>query len=286
MAISSLRTNSCMAVGCAIISILGSGMVALAATMPEQVKSTIDTIESKIDSGVSNIESSLESLLKSTVEELLGLNCPGVLFIVESDKCPNTSGSISTSTVTSPDRTGETDSSSPPASQVETSRIKSPPTNDLLSANSFVKQRDLANLDDQEYARENAAPYLGQTGRQQIQKQTSETAELIKGNLEAATTIKKLAADANDLTVTQEVMKNHAQMFEQLGDIAASSSRLDGQVYLGILSLQQQQASLMQQAANLGEGIDEANRHERLDQDVTAIAAMRTSVYLPFRQPK
>ncbi|OWY64096.1 hypothetical protein B7486_49145 [cyanobacterium TDX16] len=254
-----------------------SSAIALAAAFPDpRVEKTLDTIESVVKDKSNPIgKSSIDSLLKSTFEKILGLDCPGILFIVAPDSCPTSSGSISISI--------DSDSSKP-ASQTETKRTASPPTDDILTANSHVRERDLANLDDQEFAREIAAPYLGETGRQQVKKSTQETAELIKSNLESAREIQTIAADSQELTVTQDVMKSHAKVFSQLGDMAANQSRLESKVYLGVLSLQQQQASLMQLSANLSEGIDEANRHQRLDQDAIAIAAMRAGVYLPFRR--
>jgi hypothetical protein len=276
---SSYKIKSFVIIGVASISTLTSSAIALAAAFPDpRVKKTLDTIESVVKNKSNPIsKSSIDSLLKSTFEKILGLDCPGILFIVAPDSCPTSNGSISIST--------DSDSSDP-ASQTETKRTASPPTDDILTANSHVRERDLANLDDQEFARESAAPYLGETGRRQVKKSTQETAELVKSNLESAREIQEIAADSQELTVTQDVMKSHAKVFSQLGDMAANQARLQSKVYLGVLSLQQQQASLMQLSANLSEGIDEANRHQRLDQDAIAIAAMRASVYLPFRQPK
>ena len=279
----SLRTaqiKTYVAVGCVALSILASSAAVFAATFPSQLEDTLDTIESTVERETNNIESRIESLLKATVEELLGLDCPGVLHIV-ADGCPSSSGSISVTDSTSIDPLS---GSSSPASETETTRIASTPDDDMLSANEMVRDRDLANLDDQEYARENAAPYLGDAGRQQVEKTTEETADLIKGNISGAQSIKKLASEAKELTVTQDVVKNQSEMFSHLGDIAANQTRLDGQVSLGILSLQQQQAALMQLSANLSEAADESNRRERLNQDVSAIEAMRGSIYLPFQQ--
>ncbi len=277
------RTKSCMVVACVAFSILASSVGVLSAVLPEQLESTIKTIESTVERGTNNIEASIESLLKSTVEELLGMDCPGVVYIVAADGCPTSSGSISVNTSTAGNNV-KADSSNSKASQTETTRLASAPDDDMLTANLYVRSRDLANLDDQEYARENAAPFLGDAGRQQIKKGATETAEVLKSNLESAQGIQQLAESAQELTVTQDVMKSHAEMFSQLGDMAANQTRLSGQVNLGILSLQQQQAALMQLNANLSEGIDESNRRERLNQDVIAIEALRGSIYLPFRQ--
>lgn len=272
---SSYKIRSFIIIGIASISTLTSSAIALAAAFPDpRVKKTLDTIESVVKNKSNPIsKSSIDSLLKSTFEKILGLDCPGILFIVAPDSCPTSNGSISIYS-----------DSSDPASQTETKRTASPPTDDILTANSYVRERDLANLDDQEFARESAAPYLGETGRRQVKKSTQETAELVKSNLKSAREIQEIAADSQELTVTQDVMKSHAKVFSQLGDMAANQSRLESKVYLGVLSLQQQQASLMQLSANLSEGIDEANRHQRLDQDAIAIAAMRAGVYLPFRR--
>ncbi len=278
------RTQSCCVLVCVAFSILASSVGALSAALPEELESTLETIESTVERGTNNIEASIESLLKSTVEELLGMDCPGVVYIVAADGCPTSSGSISVNTSTAGNNKVESSSSNSKASQTETTRLASAPDDDMLTANSYVRSRDLANLDDQEYARENAAPFLGETGRQQVEKRASDTAELLKSNLESAQGIQQLAESAQELTITQDVMKSHAEMFSQLGDMFANETRLSGQVNLGILSLQQQQAALMQLNANLSEGIDESNRRERLDQDVIAIEGLRGSVYLPFRQ--
>lgn len=283
-----------IAVGSVALATLASS-VAVAFSI-DSVGDVIDDIESTVDRVEGSIKSDIDSLLKSTIEDLLGLNCPGIIFIVAPTECPNSSGSVSTSTTPSsqdPDSPDDSNSSSggsdssdganQPASQPETTRLASAPTKDMLTANPYVRERDLANLDDQEYTRENAAPYLGDAGRKQVEKGTGETAELIKNNLQSAQEIQKLAADAQKKTVTQEVMKSHAEVFAQLGDMAANSSRLEGQVYLGVLSLQQQQAALMQLSANVSEAADESNRRERLNQDVSAIEAMRGNIYLPFQ---
>ncbi|NJO93856.1 MAG: hypothetical protein HC820_04955, partial [Hydrococcus sp. RM1_1_31] len=48
-----------------------------------------------------------------------------------------------------------------------------------------------------------------------------------------------------------------------------------------LLSVQQQQASLMQQSANVGEALDEGNRRERLERDSLYLDAGRSPVYIP-----
>lgn len=263
------------------IAVGGIALSTLASSMA--VALSIDSVVNIIDRKEGRFKLDIGSLLKSTVEDLLGLDCPGIIFIVAPEECPNSSGSVSTSTPPSSRNPESPDDSNPPASQPETTRLASAPTNDLLTANSYVRERDLANLDDQEYARENAAPYLGEAGRQQIKKNTQETADLIKSNLHSVQEIKKLTATGQKLTVTQDVMKNSLEIYSQLGDIATNQTRLEGQVYLGVLSLQQQQAALMQLSANVSEAVDESNRRERLNQDVSAIEAMQGNIYLPFQ---
>jgi hypothetical protein len=217
----------------------------------------------------------------------IGNDCPEILRFVPGE-CP--SGDILTG-----DGEGATDEGE--NSQDETTipaldmaelpkgsaglRQISPPNADLFSSNPTVAQRDLANLYDQEYARAQAARFLGKPGQTWLDTNAAATTTLVKQNTVLATEIGALAKGALSLDVTQDVMKNSAQIQSRMANIILNQSQIDAQQQASLLSVQQQQAALMQLSANLGEAIDESNRRERLERDVLHLEAGRAPIYLP-----
>lgn len=219
----------------------------------------------------------------------IGNDCPEILRFVPGE-CPSGNGDVVTGDgdeTTDGDENaenktllGQLDMAELPKGSAGLRQI-SPPSADFFSSNPTVAQRDLANLYDQEYARAQAARFLGKPGQTWLDTNAAATTTLVKQNTVLATEIGALAKGALSLDVTQDVMKNSAQIQSRAANIALNQSQISAQQQAALLGVQQQQAALMQLSANLGEGIDESNRRERLERDVLHMEAGSVPVYLP-----
>jgi hypothetical protein len=213
----------------------------------------------------------------------IGNDCPEILRFVPGE-CPTSNGDVVTG---EGDENAENEKTLEQLDMAELPkgsaglRQISPPSADFFSSNPTVAQRDLANLYDQEYARAQAARFLGKPGQTWLDTNAAATTTLVKQNTVLATEIGALAKGALSLDVTQDVMKNSAQIQSRAANMALNQSQISAQQQAALLGVQQQQAALMQLSANLGEGIDESNRRERLERDVLHMEAGSVPIYLP-----
>lgn len=152
---------------------------------------------------------------------------------------------------------------------------------DALTINPIVRQRDLSNLYDQTLSRSTAAPMVGKTGTKWMTTSVQETGQVIQHSQKSAQAIRQLATASKSMSVTQSVMKNSAQMQDLTASMLLDQSILNGKVHASLLGLQQEQAMLLLNQANLSEGIDEMNRRERSDRLIEASAAARSPLYIP-----
>lgn len=151
----------------------------------------------------------------------------------------------------------------------------------VLNSQPTIRQRDAANLYDQELGRAMAAPVLGAQGQTWLEKETQRTAGLVENNQQGFQTIQQLANEAQSLTVTQDVMKNNAAISSALAGILTNQSRLTADNHTALLKLQQLQGMTAQLAANTSEGIDEDNRRDRVERQIELGSTTRTEIYLP-----
>lgn len=172
----------------------------------------------------------------------------------------------------------------PNPSEVRQERPGPPETaseEDALTINPIVRQRDLSNLYDQTLTRSTAAPMVGKTGTRWMTTSVQSTGQVIQHTQKSAQAIQQLASASKSLSVTQDVMKNNAQMQNLTASMLADQAVLSGKVHASLLGLQQEQAMMLLNQANLSEGIDEMNRRERSDRLIEASAAARSPLYIP-----
>lgn len=172
----------------------------------------------------------------------------------------------------------------PNPSEVRQERPGPPETaseEDALTINPIVRQRDLSNLYDQTLTRSTAAPMVGKTGTRWMTTSVQSTGQVIQHTQKSAQAIQQLASASKSLSVTQDVMKNNAQMQNLTASMLADQAVLNGKVHASLLGLQQEQAMVLLNQANLSEGIDEMNRRERSDRLIEASAAARSPLYIP-----
>lgn len=172
----------------------------------------------------------------------------------------------------------------PNPSEVRQERPTPPETasqEDALTLNPIVRQRDLSNLYDQTLTRSTAAPMVGKTGTRWMTTSVQSTGQVIQHSQKSAQAIQQLASASKSLTVTQDVMKNNAQMQNLTASMLVDQAVLNGKVHASLLGMQQEQAMVLLNQANLSEGIDEMNRRERSDRLIEASAAARSPLYIP-----
>lgn len=251
------------------------GIVTLDST-PVQASTLDFGVESAIEVGgdILNSEDGFETFLDDALDyvinvlvEELGNDCPEILRIIPGscpsgdsiediviDEIPKTSGGYRTTSL---------------------------PTGDFFNSNPTVVNRDFANLYDQEYARAQAERLLGENGSQWLDENVATFSLLVQENEVLVAEIAELAKEAHTLEVTQDVMKNSTQIQSHIAKMSLNQNRMNAMMQASLLSLQQQQASVMQLSANIGEALDEANRRERLEREANYLESSRSLVYIP-----
>jgi hypothetical protein len=151
----------------------------------------------------------------------------------------------------------------------------------FFTQNPVIKARDQANLIDQELARMMAEPRLGEAGQQWLAGEAQETMLTMGSGLQSANAAIQLAEQAQGLTSTQDVAKAVAQQGGQNAAISASLLQMQGQNQASLLQLQQLTSSSIQLAADNSEGIDEANRRDRVERTTALNDSAREFIYVP-----
>jgi hypothetical protein len=155
------------------------------------------------------------------------------------------------------------------------------PGSGVLTTNPVVRQRDVANLYDQELSRSLAAPMLGEAGETQVKEEGERITSIIETNQQGLETTQQLAQSAQSMTVTQDVMKNQTQMNSVLAGIVTNTAQLTADNRVALLELQRLDSIIAQISANTSEGIDESNRRERVERKTLTIRASQAPVYIP-----
>ncbi|MEL7353915.1 MAG: hypothetical protein AAFN38_21005 [Cyanobacteria bacterium J06560_5] len=151
----------------------------------------------------------------------------------------------------------------------------------ILSHSPVVQQRDLANLYDQESARAIAAPVLGEQGETWLGEEAERIAGLIESSQEGATQVQQMAEEAQGLGVTQDVMKQSAEIDAAIASLLTNQTQLTADNHATLIQLQQLQGIQAQIAANTSEGIDEANRRDRLERQASITSSSQSPIYIP-----
>jgi hypothetical protein len=151
----------------------------------------------------------------------------------------------------------------------------------FFTQNPVIKARDQANLIDQELARMIAEPRLGEAGQQWLAGEAQETMLTMGSGLQSANAAIQLAEQAESLTSTQDVAKAVAQQGGANAVLSASLLQMQGQNQASLLQLQQLTSSSIQLAADNSEGIDEANRRDRVERTTALNDSAREFIYVP-----
>jgi hypothetical protein len=151
----------------------------------------------------------------------------------------------------------------------------------ILTTNSIVRQRDTANLYDQELARAIAAPVLGQTGQETLKQSAEKSNQIIQSTQQGFQETRSLAQQAKSASSTQDVMKVNAEMTSTLAGLITNQAQLTVQNQTELLKLQQMAGMTVELAANTSEGIDETNRRDRVTRQLEIGSAAQTELYMP-----
>jgi hypothetical protein len=151
----------------------------------------------------------------------------------------------------------------------------------VLTMSPIIRQRDLANLYDQEIARSMSALLLGEEGQKRLESETERTSGLVESSQAGTQQAQQLAQEAQNLGVTQDVMKQNARIQAQIASLLNEQTQLTADNHTALLQLQQLQGMLTQLAANTSEGIDETNRRARLERQVSISGSAQAPIYIP-----
>jgi hypothetical protein len=151
----------------------------------------------------------------------------------------------------------------------------------ILTTSPIVRQRDLANLYDQESARSIAAPVLGEQGKIWLGESAERTTGLIESSQQGSETAQQLAQEAQGLSVTQDVMKKNAEMNAAIASLLTNQTQLTADNHTALLQVQRLQGIIAQLSANTSEGIDETNRRSRVERQVSLVGSSQAPIYVP-----
>lgn len=151
----------------------------------------------------------------------------------------------------------------------------------ILTTSPIVRQRDLANLYDQETARAMAAPVLGETGQSWLEDEAERISALVESSHQGAEQAQQLAEAAQGLSVTQDVMKQSAQLDAAIATLLSNQTQLSADNHTALLQVQRMQGIIAQLSANTSEGIDETNRRARVERQISLSTSTHAPVYIP-----
>lgn len=151
----------------------------------------------------------------------------------------------------------------------------------FFTRNPVVKERDQANLFDQEIARMMAEPQLGEIGEQWMATEAQGAMSVLGSGLQSASAAIQIAQESQELTSTQDVAKAVAQQGGQNAALSAAVLQMQTQNQASLLQLQQLTSSAIQLSANNSEGIDEANRRERAERTNALRQSASEFIYVP-----
>ena len=155
------------------------------------------------------------------------------------------------------------------------------PLQSILGTDRATQQRDLANRYDQEVARSMASPWLGDQGQTRLSTQAEQTSNLLQESQARTQQVQSMAEAAQGMNVTQDVMKQNAQIQASVAALLHEQTQLTAENNTTLTQLHQLQGMLTQLAANTSEGIDEANRRERVERQISISGSAQAPIYIP-----
>jgi hypothetical protein len=172
-----------------------------------------------------------------------------------------------------------TNSDSPDPYKVRTAEDS--PGAGVLTTSPVVRQRDLANLYDQESARSVAAPVLGEQGKTWLREGVERTTGLVQSSQQGAQQVQQLSQAAQGMNVTQDVMKKNAEINAAIATLLTQQTQLNADNHTALLQLQRLQGINAQLSANTSEGIDEVNRRARVERQVAISGSTQAPIFIP-----
>ena len=155
------------------------------------------------------------------------------------------------------------------------------PIQSILGTDPTTQQRELANRYDQEVARSMASPWLGDQGQTRLSTQAEQTSNLLQASQGRTQQAQSMAEEAQGMNVTQDVMKQNAQIQASVAALLHEQTQLTAENNTTLTQLHQLQGMLTQLAANTSEGIDEANRRERVERQISISGSAQAPIYIP-----
>jgi hypothetical protein len=155
------------------------------------------------------------------------------------------------------------------------------PIQSILGTDPTTQQRELANRYDQEVARSMASPWLGDQGQTRLSTQAEQTTALLEDSQARTQQVQSMAEAAQGMNVTQDVMKQNAQIQASVAALLHEQTQLTAENNTTLTQLHQLQGMLTQLAANTSEGIDETNRRERVERQISISGSAQAPIYIP-----
>jgi hypothetical protein len=151
----------------------------------------------------------------------------------------------------------------------------------VLTTDPTAQQQELANLYDQVIARTMAAPWLGEQGQERLTIGAEQTTAVLESSQATVQEVQSMAETAQGLTVTQDVMKQSAQIDAAVAALLHEQTQLTAENQTSLEQLQQLQAMLTQLTANTSAGIDAANRREQIERQISISGSAAAPLYIP-----
>lgn len=151
----------------------------------------------------------------------------------------------------------------------------------ILTTDPTAQQQELANLYDQVIARTMAAPWLGEQGQERLATEAEQTTAVLESSQATVQDVQSMAKEAQELTVTQDVMKQSAQIDAAIAALLNEQTQLTAENQTSLEQLQQLQAMLTQLTANTSAGIDAANRREQVERQISISGSAAAPLYIP-----
>lgn len=166
-------------------------------------------------------------------------------------------------------------------------RSLSQPTHLLMSENEEEEgiepntKTQLANLYDREIARSVAYGFVEQRGQKWLGDNLLENYLLADENSKIYQQIYKLTGDSMNLSVTQDVMKVNNLLLERTSHMALNQSIINTKNQASLMSIQQENAYMMQLQANISDTLDRQFMTEQKQAEAVAIESITQALYIP-----
>ena len=166
-------------------------------------------------------------------------------------------------------------------------RDLSQPTHLLLNENLLNETIDpntqiqLANLYDREIARSIAYGFVEQRGQKWLGDNLLENYLLADENNRIYQQIYKITGESLNLSVTQDVMKSNNLLLERFSHLALNQSIINTKNQASLLSIQQENAYMLQLQANISDTLDRDIRRQQNQAEATVFKSLTQPLYIP-----